>query len=124
MIYLIGHDPFGPIKIGQSVDASARLLTFQAGCPISLNIYALGNVTEPGIDPKIYPRIEHIMHQRLNKYRLHREWFDLSVLDIMSHTFANLDIEELNSEYYFALFNSSYIEVSDHITNMDWRMRI
>lgn len=72
-LYIISEGPDGPIKIGRSRSAGARLLTLQTGNSRPLRIAAaytmpIDQVTEA----------ESYLHEELERHALVGEWFDLS----------------------------------------------
>jgi hypothetical protein len=96
VIYAIGTDESGPIKIGQSADVAQRIFSLQTGNPLPLAVYGVRLII-----PKIIPagprfntlkhakesaaRLEKYIHFELSQMRLRLmgEWFDLSAAEAL-----------------------------------------
>ena len=76
-VYFIQADIGGPIKIGHAACISARMDTFQAGCPFKLVL--LGHIPSGG------QKLELRLHDKFDHFRLHGEWFepDQDLLDFI-----------------------------------------
>ena len=90
MIYLVGADSFGPIKIGYSLSPEKRLKALQGSCPVHVACYALGklkwidtSLIMPSDQRTIYRFLERTIHKIFDPYRLYGEWFQVSILDIL-----------------------------------------
>jgi len=75
MLYLVGLDEDGPIKIGHSCDPRGRLMQLQMGCPHKLIMFAVYGSGK-------YPE-EQWLHEKMAAFRLHGEWFNASVSKII-----------------------------------------
>jgi putative transposon-encoded protein len=74
-VYVIQACQGGPAKIGHSVDVDRRLTEIQPGHPFELQVARLFE----GVDPAF----ESWLHTRFADYRLHGEWFDETVIELI-----------------------------------------
>ena len=89
MIYLIGPDKQGPLKIGKANDPDKRCRAIQHYSPWRLQIFASGSLPLDrvhfdmpflkGDKDQLYRYVERIFHGIFHEYRSHGEWFDISV---------------------------------------------
>jgi len=68
-IYLIGSADHKHVKLGTTENVARRLRELQTGSPVQLQVLW----TSPGGRP-----LEKALHRKLDAYRQHGEWFDLS----------------------------------------------
>lgn len=80
MLYIIGSNPMGPLKVGISKDPEVRLKQLQTACPTKLVIYATAEVSQlwygSGYLELTDREAEARIHEYLQHYRLEGEWFD------------------------------------------------
>lgn len=87
-IYLIGAREVPCVKIGVSADCSARLKSLQTGFPYELKL--LRQIKH--LDAK---GIESLLHTLLKDYKLHGEWFDSFVLQLVNwDSIESEDVQE------------------------------
>lgn len=119
VIYVMGADQDGPVKIGMSSDMAKRVLTLQTGNPLPLMIHGFRLVMPKNLPPgrqadtvrhlvECASRVEKHVHYELQKMelRLMGEWFDLTadealaVLDKAAPTVQcrAFSLEELSGE--------------------------
>ena len=93
VVYVIGWQPSGPLKIGYTMTPVARLAALQVGSPFLLRIYA-GFVFDRA---ESAARIETAAHAALESQRLSGEWFKVDVRQCKAAVLiqcAQLGIEE------------------------------
>lgn len=139
MLYLIGAEETGPIKIGISLHVPSRLKSLQIGCPVPLHLFAEG-VLYPSIEEylktsspsnpqliskrsnkiqsAIYGVIEGNYHNKFNDVRLHGEWFNLCVLDVILENPDPMFIptERCGKDY------RKYFKRMENKMLLDWRL--
>ena len=64
----------GPVKIGQSRNISRRLNDLQGGCPVILTVWDWVDSLQA----------EGIFHTHYRDKKLHREWFDVTLDEVLS----------------------------------------
>lgn len=77
-VYVIGPEN-GPYKIGISSDIKGRIAELQVGSPVKLSLM-WKELFEDRWDAR---RVEASLHQSLDEFRMHGEWFNMSVEDIV-----------------------------------------
>ena len=147
MLYLIGAEDMGPLKIGVSGNVPSRLAALQSGCPVPLNVYATGRLSKEvdsfireycdlrefnnhenkfkAIDKMkrdLYNKEEATLHRELKRFRLHGEWFSLSLLDIIFHTVdVNRKVNHTVSHYRgVTIVKKEKIKFSGEIVNWEF----
>ena len=93
IIYAIGHQASGPVKIGTTVNLQRRLSEIQTGHPERLSL--LAHV----IVPKDRYRIEKRMHTMLASFQTTGEWFQIAMdmerlEDLVSRARADVAAED------------------------------
>lgn len=85
-LYIVSAHADGPIKIGRSKNAYARLLELQTGNPRKLYVLKCWTMAyEDALEA------ERVLHEELDDSRLEGEWFDLSeefIVEYMPDFFA------------------------------------
>lgn len=76
VVYIVAHDPAGPVKIGKSTFLSMRLDGLQTGNPSQLYVFAAFIATKGGTLVR-----EGRIHDELHEVRLKGEWFAMGVVD-------------------------------------------
>lgn len=71
-LYVIGEGRSGPIKIGRSKSARARLAALQTGNPRRLKLLASYRM-----EPDSVSLAESYLHEELSRFAMMGEWFDL-----------------------------------------------
>lgn len=90
MIYLMGYDVRGPIKIGRAVNPKSRRGSLQAASVEELVLFMYGEpvreVWSPKFDLEVVADIdaERDIHRALSEYRVNGEWFEGHVFDLQS----------------------------------------
>ena len=74
-LYLIQAENGGPIKIGVSSNIESRLSQLQTGSPFILRVIGEYNGVSPSLEKQV--------HAELAEYRLHGEWFNPVVIDLV-----------------------------------------
>lgn len=82
MIYVIGKDENGPLKVGISKDPQRRLRQLQTASGIELQILALGRAGLGYTDRQI----EKSIHSQLQDVRMVGEWFDTTLVRVFFET--------------------------------------
>lgn len=97
MLYVIGADENGPVKIGQSADVAQRIMTIQVGNPMPLMAFgmrlALPRTIPAGTSFNILrhakecaAKVEKAVHWEIHKMglRMMGEWFDISASEAIA----------------------------------------
>ena len=76
MLYLIGADEDGPLKLGWAVDPRFRRVQLQTGNPQTLRLLAVAGVGDR--------KYETRLHQRYADRWIRGEWFNLTVEEVVN----------------------------------------
>lgn len=72
-VYIIGSNPLGPVKIGFAINHLRRIKTLQTASPFKIDTIKIWQF--PWKDAR---NLEKAVHQKLQKYCMIGEWFNLS----------------------------------------------
>ncbi|RVD44885.1 GIY-YIG nuclease family protein [Mesorhizobium sp. M4A.F.Ca.ET.020.02.1.1] len=86
LVYIIAHDPAGPVKIGKSAFLASRLEGLQTGNPNKLYVFA----AFIGASRARAMVMEGRIHDALDDARLIGEWFSLTVEEAKKACRANI----------------------------------
>lgn len=71
IVYFIGNEEFGRVKIGKTTNLFSRLSTLQVGSPFTLKV--LGFIGDDNHHVK-----EKEVHKKFAEYHIHGEWYELN----------------------------------------------
>lgn len=96
MLYVIGANPLGPLKIGISLNPEGRLKQLQTGHPEKLHLFATGTASftcgytkEPVRDSTA----ERFIHSYLGDRRQVGEWFDICIGQILDGSLHGAEMQ-------------------------------
>ena len=75
-LYIIAENEHGPVKLGFSNDPFKRVKQLQTGSNVVLKIFHTQE-----IEFKDRIKLEKLLHKAIKHYKVHGEWFSLSVND-------------------------------------------
>lgn len=95
LVYVVGWDEEGPVKIGRTTALPMRLLALQTGCPYALKVFCTRFVAGRPTDTRSSMRhclnsgsvsLEKRAHSTLRGFdlQLTGEWFDISARDAIA----------------------------------------
>lgn len=95
LVYVLGADPEGPVKIGRTTQLPERLVQLQIGSPYALEVYGFRFIAAPPSVQRTSLRycfaagaaaLERAVHRKLDEFglRLSGEWFDLSAEEALA----------------------------------------
>jgi hypothetical protein len=115
MLYAMGADAEGPIKIGQTADVAQRVLTLQTGNPLPLVVFGLRLVLPKHLPPgssfnvlrsaKAHSsKLERYIHFELHKMglRMMGEWFDVSfqeASEVIEKSASNIGCRSVSADW-------------------------